>query len=287
MDKARDRRSDQDYTAQEVADLDVSARRALKPHLRCPHCEATAHFRSASRPSPGRRSKVAHFYALPHGDKCDITRSYGDPWEDDDTDRTVAHWEQRNTTLIVLIPSLTPESEEPGTGEVEATDDESRSRAGDDRTRRSNTVSRGPQKLLEQLVEGPTFKTSAMMIRMPGNDRPELAVHNAFVRFESASMAQHTGRWLGFWGLVRSWSIWQGHNTYFSNFGPTHQSFRIAIHRDKIPPILARYGLSSIDEMVGHYLLLFDYARESGSGRFMADVNSVHHIGFLRNDQSS
>lgn len=55
------------------------------------------------------------------------------------------------------------------------------------------------------------------------------------MRFESASMAQHTGRWLGFWGLVRSWSIWQGHNTYFSNFGPTHQSFRIAIHRDKIP----------------------------------------------------
>ncbi|MCC8494632.1 hypothetical protein LN451_12025 [Xanthomonas hortorum pv. gardneri] len=133
MDKARDRRSDQDYTAEEVADLDVSARRALKPHLHCTYCEATAHFRSASKPSARRRSKVAHFYALPHGDECDITRSYGDPWEDDDTDRTVAQWEQRNTKLIVLIPSLTPESEEAGTGEVEATDDESRSRAGGDR----------------------------------------------------------------------------------------------------------------------------------------------------------
>lgn len=63
MDKARDRRSDQDYTAQQVADLDPSARRALKPHLRCTYCGATAHFRSASKPSAGRRSKVAHFYA--------------------------------------------------------------------------------------------------------------------------------------------------------------------------------------------------------------------------------
>ncbi|MBV6778912.1 hypothetical protein KWH37_21205, partial [Xanthomonas campestris pv. carissae] len=35
---------------------------------------------------------------------------------------------------------------------------------------------------------------------------------------------------------------------------------------------------------VGHYLLLFDYARESGSGRFIADINSVNHIGFLRKD---
>ncbi|MCF5933774.1 hypothetical protein L2223_14115 [Xanthomonas perforans] len=284
MDIARDRRSDLDYTAQEVADLDVSARRALKPHLRCPYCEATAHFRSASRPSPGRRSKVAHFYALPHGDECDITRSYGDPWEDDDTDRTVAQWEQRNTKLIVLIPSLTPESEEAGTGEVEATDDESRSRAGGDRTRRSNTVSRGPQKLLEQLVEWPSFKTSSMTIRMPGQDRPEVAVHDAFVRFESAIMAQHTGRWLGFWGIVRPWNLWPAHDTYYCNFGAIRQSFRIALLRDRVSPILARYSLSSIDEMVGHYLLLFDYARESGSGRFIADINSVNHIGFLRKD---
>ncbi|MCE4364851.1 hypothetical protein [Xanthomonas hortorum] len=147
----------------------------------------------------------------------------------------MAQWEQRNTKLIVLIPSLTPESEEAGTGEVEATDDESRSRAGGDRTRRSNTVSRGPQKLLEQLVEWPSFKTSSMTIRMPGNDRPEVAVHNAFVRFESAIMAQHTGRWLGFWGIVRPWNLWAAHDTYYCNFGTIRQSFRIALLRDRTP----------------------------------------------------
>ncbi|WP_235641972.1 hypothetical protein [Xanthomonas perforans] len=198
--------------------MDLSARRALKPHLRCPHCEATAHFRSASRPSPGRRSKVAHFYALPHGDECDITRSYGNPWEDDDSDRTVAHWEQRNTKLIVLILSLTAKSDDITPEDQEGPEQESRSRSGGDGTRRSNTVSHGPQELLEQLVEWPSFKTSSMTIRMPGNDRSEVAVHDPFVRFESAIMAQHTDRWLGFWGIVRPWNLWVAHDTYYCNF---------------------------------------------------------------------
>jgi len=194
----------------------------------------------------------------------------------------VAKWEERKTKLIVLIPSLAPVNEEGDLVEVQGSEDERRSREGGDRTRRSNTVPRGPQKLLEQLVQWPSFKTSSMTIRMPGSDRAEVPVHDAFVRFEDASMASHTGRWLGFWGMVRPWNAWQGHNTYFSNFGPTHQSFRIAIHRDQIPAVLARYDLASIHDMVGHYLLLFDYARESGGGRFMADINSVHHVGFLR-----
>ena len=284
MDTAMDRRSEQEYTAQQVADLAPSERRALKPHLRCPHCEATAHFRSASRPSHGRRSRVAHFYALPHGDECDITRSYGDPWEGDDTDRTVAQWEQRNTTLIVRILTDQDEGTVDNSSVGEPTESESRSRSGGDRTRSTNSVSRGPQKLLEQLVDWPSFKTSTMTIRMPGEDRAEVPVHDAFVRFESAVMTEHTGRWLGFWGIVRPWVLWRGHDTYFSNFGPTNQSFRISLDRNQIPAILARYDLSSIDDMVGHYLLLFDYARESGRGRFIADVNSVRYIGFLRSE---
>jgi hypothetical protein len=104
MDKAKDRRNGNEYTSLEVADLPPSQRQALKAHLSCLHCPATAHFRSASRPSPRRRGTVAHFYALPHGDGCDITRSYADPWETDESDRTVAQWEARNTKLIVSSP---------------------------------------------------------------------------------------------------------------------------------------------------------------------------------------
>jgi len=287
MDKAKDRRSDQEYTAQEVADLDPLARRALKPHLRCPYCEATAHFRSASRPSAGRRSKVAHFYALPHGDECDITRSYGDPWEDDNSDQTVAHWEQQNTTLIVRIVTDQEEGSDESAAIGEPEDSESRSRSGGDRTRSTNSVSRGPQKLLEQLVHWPSFKTSPLTLRMPDPSRTEVAVHDAFVRFEDAQVERHTQQWHGFWGIVRPWNFWPAHNSYYCNFGPTQQSFRIALLRTRIQPILVRHGLSSIDDMVGHYLLLFDFARESGSGRFMADINSVHHIGFLFNEESN
>lgn len=282
MDKARDRRSDQDYTAQEVADMDVSARRALKPHLRCTYCEATAHFRSASKPSAGRRSKVAHFYALPHGDECDITRSYRDPWEDDDTDRTVAHWEQRNTTLIVRIVTDQDEGSDDNFLTGEPTESESRSRGGGDRTRSTNSVSRGPQKLLEQLVHWPSFKTSSLTLRMPDPNRTEMAVHDAFVRFEDANVERHTLRWQGFWGIVRPLSYWAQGRSYYSNFGPSNSSFRISIHENRIPEIISRLGLTRIEDLVNNYLILFDRARESTTGRFTADVISVNHIGFLR-----
>lgn len=281
MDKARDRRSDQEYTAQEVADLSVSARRALKPHLRCPHCEATAHFRSASKPSPGRRSKVAHFYALPHGEECDITRSYGDPWEDNDTDRTVAHWEQRNTTLIVRILTDHDESTDDNANTGEPTESESRSRGGGDRTRSTNSVSRGPQKLLEQLVHWPSFKTSSLTLRMPDPNRTAISAHDAFVRFEDAHMERHTQRWHGFWGIVRPLSFWTRGSCYYSNFGPADSDFRISIHESHVPDILRRYGLTTIEDMAGRYLLLFDIARQSSSLRFTADINSVNHIGLL------
>jgi len=284
MDKALDRRDGREYTAEDVAALQRSERQSLKPHLRCPFCEATAHFRSASRPTPGRRGKVAHFYALPHGDECDITRSYGDPWEDDESDRTVAQWERRNTTLIVRILTDVDNGSDETTATGAENESESRSRNGGDRTRSANSVSRGPQKLLEQLVQWPSFKTSSLTLRMPDPNRTEMPVHDAFVRFEDARIDLHTEHWLGFWGVLRPFNFYSAHSTYYSNFGPSNQSFRIAVHADKLPSILARHGLSSIDDMAGHYLLLFDRARESGSGRFMADINSVNHIGFLRND---
>lgn len=288
MEKAKDRRNDREYTALQVSQLDVAQRRALKPHLRCLKCQATAHFRSASRPSPGRRSKVAHFYSLPHEEDCEITRVNGDPWETHESDATVAQWEQRNTTLIVRI--IVP-TEDPGDAqESDRSDDaesETRSRSGGDRTRSSSSVSRGPQKLLEQLVHWPSFKTSSMTLRMPDNDRTEMAVHDAFVRFESATLEQHTAQWHGFWGIVRPLSYWQQGETYFSNFGGLNQSFRIAIHRNHVPEILSRYRLSRIEELAGHYLLLFDWARESTSGRFIADVNGINYIGFIRSDDAA
>lgn len=287
MDQAKDRRDERDYSAQEVAQLPAAQRQALKLHLRCPYCQATAHFRRASAPTANRRGRVEHFFCLPHDEDCDITRSYADPWDTDESDRTVAQWEQRNTKLVVRIISVSEEatdsSVEPGDGD----ESESRTRGGGDRTRSTNTVSRGPQKLLEQLVEWPSFKTSALSLRMPGPEHTEMPVHDAFVRFEAATLEDHISGWRGFWGIVRPLSYWQHGETYFSNFGAFNTSFRIAIHKSQIPAILARHGLTRIEDIVGHYLLLFDHARRSTSGRFIADVNSVNHIGFLRLHQSA
>lgn len=287
MDKALDRRSGQEYTASDFLQLHVSVRRDIKPHLKCPYCEAAAHFRSASKPSLGRRGKVAHFYALPHGDECDITRDYSDPWECEDGDRTVSRWEQRDVRLIVRIEDAVVDTPREGVEAVGGEREESRSRPGGDRTRTSHSVSRGPQRLLEQLVHWPSFKMSSMTLRMPDAERSEMPVHDAFVRFETANLEQHTARWHGFWGILRPWSYWANGSTYFSNFGPYNRSFRVSLHRERIAPILARYGLSHIDELVGHYMLLFDHARESTTGRFMADINSVNHIGFVRADAAA
>lgn len=102
----------------------------------------------------------------------------------------------------------------------------------------------------------------------------------------AATVAQHTARWHGFWGIVRPLSYWEQGNTWFSNFGPSRNSFRIATHRSYVPEILGRYDLARIEDLAGHYLLLFDHARESTPNRFIADVNSIKHIGVLPGDSA-
>ncbi|NHF68072.1 hypothetical protein FFY45_20615 [Xanthomonas hortorum] len=121
-------------------------------------------------------------------------------------------------------------------------------------------------------------------MRMP--DQTIVPVHDGFVRFNEAHIDQHTGRWLGFWGIVQPFKYWAYGESYYSNFGTEKTSFRISIHKSKVEAILARYHLESIYNLAGHHLLLFDLARESNSGRFTADINSVHHIGFLKADSS-
>ncbi|PPU72750.1 hypothetical protein XhhCFBP4925_22445 [Xanthomonas hortorum pv. hederae] len=117
---------------------------------------------------------------------------------------------------------------------------------------------------------------------MPDPNRTEMAVHDAFVRFEDANVERHTQRWHGFWGVVRPLRFWTRGSCYYSNFGSADSDFRISIHASHVPDILRRYGLATIEDMAGHYLLLFDIARQSNSLRFTADVNSVNHIGILR-----
>jgi hypothetical protein len=270
-----------EYTATQLSQFAAQDRNALRGQLVCPYCGEPAYFRSATPPDSGRRGRSSHFFSRPHGDSCDITRDYSDPWESADGDSTVAHWEERRKKLIVHI--RTAETALPGSETQDAeTDEGQRTQSGGERTRQSPNVVRGPQRLLEQLVQWSSFKTSSVVIQLPDPNKTELPVHTAFVRFEHAHPERHTEHWHGFWGLVPPLTFWSMGSSYYANFGLSHRDFRISIHESHVPAILDRFRLSRIQDIVGGYLLLFDIARISNSGRFTADVNSVNHIGFLR-----
>ena len=280
MDTARCVLDGSDYTAIQHSQIPASARAALRPHLRCSHCGEPAYFRSGTPAGAGRQGRSPHFFSRPHGANCEITRVNADPWESYDGDSTVAHWEERNKKLIVQIRTDDAETAGDGTP-VEDGGGGQRTVSGV-RTRQSSTLRKGPQRLLEQLVGWPTFKTSGLIIRLPDPNLTEVPVHTAFVRFEQADAELHTSQWHGFWGVVPRLTYWARGGSYYANFGVNERSFRIAIDQSHVPAILSRYGLASINEIVGGYMLLFDIARISTSGRFTADVNSVNHIGFLR-----
>ena len=281
MQTARCAIDDREYTATQLSQFSETDRDALRGHLTCPYCGEPAFYRRGTPAGGGRRARSAHFASRPHGANCDITRDYSDPWESEDGDSTVAHWEARRKTLVVHIRTDQTEPAEPEPSASE-TDEGQRTQGGGSRTRQSPNIIRGPQRLLEQLVEWPSFKTSALPIRLPDPNQTEVPVHTAFVRFEQADQDRHTTTWHGFWGIVPGLTYWALGSSYYANFGAGNSAFRIAIHESHIPAILERYRLSSIQDIVGGYLLLFDIARVSNSVRFTADVNSVNHIGFLR-----
>lgn len=270
-----------EYTATQLSQFSASEREALRGHLVCIHCGEPAFYRSSSPAGNGHRQRSACFFCRPHGENCNITRDYSDPWESEDGDHTVADWIRHGRKLIVKIQTDSSPPIIDGTQNAE-NDEGQRGQSGGTRTRQSINIQRGPQRLLEQLAAWPSFKTSPITIRLPDPNQTEVPVHTAFVRFEDADPEQHTNQWHGFWGTVPRLTYWAQGSSYYANFGTSNRAFRIAIHESQIPSILNRYRLPSIQEIVGGHILLFDFARVSTSGRFTADVNSVNHIGFLR-----
>ncbi|WP_282295742.1 hypothetical protein [Stenotrophomonas sp. PS02289] len=281
MQEAVDRRNEQVYSAFELSRYSDEERRSILLHLKCKGCESSAHFRRESEPSGNRKPTIPHFYCRPHAPNCDIASRNGDPWETNEGDETVRQWQEAKQTLIVRIQVPRGEESQSTTTTEEASGDTGTNGGGGGRQKgQAGPLSRGPQRLLEQLLHWPSFKTSALPMRMP--DNTTVPVHDGFVGFEHANVELHTGRWLGFWGLVQPLKYWAYGESYYSNFGTDNSSFRISIHKSKVQAILDRYRLDSVHDLVGNYVLLFDLARESNSGRFTADINSVHYMGFLR-----
>ena len=270
-----------EYTASQLSQFPSANREALRGYLICPYCGEPAFYRNSSPAGNGHRRRSPCFYSRPHGSNCDITRTHSDPWESEDGDETVSEWIRRNRKLIVQIQT---DGEAPTASDNQGTDtdDGERSQSGGSRTRQSPNVRRGPQRILEQLIEWPSFKTSPLLIRLPDPSQTEVPVHTAFVRFEDAALERHTDHWHGFWGIVPPLTYWSRGASYYANFGNSDSAFRISIPESHIPAILQRYRLSQIRDIVGGYLLLFDLARVTNTGKFTSDVISVNHIGFFR-----
>lgn len=281
MQESVDRRNQDVYTAFELSTYTDKERRDIVAHLKCRGCDSSAHFRRESAPRGNRKPTIPHFFCRPHKSDCDVESRNGDPWETNESDDTVRRWQDAKQTLIVRIQVPKVDGDVSSTL-VDHTPKETRTSGGGGgrQVRRAGPLSRGPQRILEQLLHWPSFKTSQLPMRMPDNSI--VPVHDGFIRFEDANVGHHTGRWLGFWGVVRPLRYWAYGDSYYSNFGTDNSSFRISIHKSNVQAILDRYRLDSIHDLSGNHLLLFDLARESNSGRFTADVNSVHHVGFLR-----
>lgn len=269
-----------DYTAMQLTQFSEAQRAAMKGHFLCLYCGEAAFYRRATPAGSGRRAKSAHFASRRHSEICNPERDYSDPWESEDGDSTVARWEEHGKKIVVQIriDQIATAGEDANPEDQ----DGRQSQSGGARTRQSPNVIRGPQRLLEQLVGWPSFKTSSLLIRLPDPQETELPIHTAFVRFEQANQDRHTTNWHGFWGVVPRLTYWAQGRLYYANFGSSNSDFRIAIHENHVPAILERHRILNIYDIVGGYILLFDAARTSTSGRFTADVNSVNHIGFLR-----
>lgn len=259
-----------------ASDITEDERVRLKGNLVCPHCGESAFYKRASPPGNGRRGRAAHF-ASRHNVNCSITREVADA---DDGESLVRSWEERDVMLVVRIAAAEAEDEDEGSAEPMATEGERTGRSAN-RTLGATRVIRGPQRLLHQLVNWPSFKTSPLLVRLPDREQTELPVHSAFVRFGDAHHDRHTTTWHGFWGRMPRLSRWNFGDSWYANFGPSNTDFRIAIDDANAAAIMRRYNLTTIHDLTGMYMILFAPARISGSGRFTADMIDLNHIGVL------
>lgn len=282
MQTARCTADNRQYTASEYALLTEAEKTRVRGHLVCVHCAEPAYFRRPTVEGHGQQSRSACFFCRPHGANCEITRVNDDPWESAHGDDAVARWEQQHKTVIVQIRNPSESVEDTHTNPTGPTSEGERTRSSGGSSTGSQPLRSGPQRLLERLVTWPSFKTSALTIKLPDAAQTMLPAHQAFVRFQDADPDRHTQHCHGFWGIMPRLSFWTTGELYYANFGTDLRDFRIAIDLAHVPEILARFGLSRIEDISGHYLIVFATARITTTSRFTAEVLSPHHIGFLR-----
>lgn len=262
-----------EMVAAQVELLQPSDRQLLKGKLACRTCKGRAHFRRKST------NGNASCFAAHHEDGCPEAVGSDSPWPEPG-DEEVARWEA-NENIIALAIDGAKDGTEP-----HSSSERVRSPGKGDLTYSKSgpafgaTIQRGATNLLRQLVYWPTFKTSSVTMKLPTGEL--VAVHTFFSRISDATKEAHLGKLRGFWGLVSALDDWAGRGLWI-NSPPAYnlEALRLFLPSPILPVIVDKFGLSSVDELKGRYVLMIDEARVSGANRFMADVYQIDRFSTI------
>lgn len=256
-----------DLAAAQFEALDDCARSTLKGKLVCCECQGRAHFR--------RRSTNGHAacFAAHHSQDCPEAVRSDSPWPESG-DEEVARWEANRNKIVLAISSEGDETEPATRGNGARTPGEGRTRHRKDGPAFGSMIQRGATNLLRQLVNWPSFKTSVVHLVLP--DGTEVPVHSFFTRMQDASVEQHVGSLHGVWGIVHSVEDWVGRGVWI-NSPPAYNrtNLRTLIPSSLHALICQKFGLKSIQDLMGRYILVIGKPRISTGGLFMTDVYDV------------
>ncbi|SLM26409.1 hypothetical protein SAMN04488690_4178 [Stenotrophomonas indicatrix] len=262
-----------DVAASQVELLQPSERGLLKGQLVCRTCRGPAHFRRRST------NGNAACFAAKHVSGCPEAVLSDSPWPEPG-DEEVARWEANENVIALAIDGAEDATEPDDSTARVRTPGQGGHRYARTGPAFGSTIQRGATNLLRQLVNWPTFKTSSVNMRLPSGEL--VPVHTFFSRVRDASREEHVGHLRGFWGLVHTLDDWNGRGLWI-NSPPAYNldALRLFLPSSIHPAIIEKFGLASIDELRGRYVLLIDAARVSGGNRFMADVYQVEKFATI------
>lgn len=259
-----------ELAAPQVEAMADSVRSTLRGNLVCCECHGPAHFR--------RRSTNGHAacFAAHHSQDCPEAVRSDSPWPEPG-DEEVARWEANQNKIALAIAADDDETDAATGGSNLRTPGGGGTRHMRDGPAFGTTIQRGATNLLRQLVNWPSFKTSGVHLVLP--DGTEVPVHSFFTRIREASAEQHVGSLHGIWGLVHSVEDWVGRGVWI-NSPPAYNRtlLRTLIPSSLHASICRRFGLQSIRDLLGRYILVIDTPRISTSGLFMADVYDLQRF---------
>lgn len=262
MDYATCTEDNRNYTAVEFAQLLPGELERKRRQLICPACHKKAFFRKDSRDGRG-----ACFGARPHDDGCALAAEDNDmrvPGFGDDQDELL------NTGDKIVVDLAF------GAAEAQIHLDPAprapfRLRGG------AHVGEGGPghavmhrrlSTLLRTLIDAPNFRYSDQTIAVA--NQMELPAREFFVELGNVT-PMYNGQFRGFWGQLTDAGEGAGGTLWLNSGGRGHISFALPLeHR---ATVMQRYGLASIEDFAGCYILVLGNLLVSQNGKMVCPIN--------------